>query len=406
MKALATSGVRVVMAPLPQPNWGGLHAVIEAVVPHLLGAGYEILPVIPTGAPEILERFQNAGIQAFELPQSRIRRSVNPADHVRFFKGLFEDPRTLAALAENLGAQVVQAAGLQNIQGPLAARRAGLALVWQIHSDFLPRLARRILTPVATRMSDVIMVNGGRVRAAFPLVERLPDARIVEFRAPIDPDRFAFTEAQRRSARSRLGFSEDTIAVGTIGAQSYQKAHERIVTLARELADDARFRSVIIGGEIAAQADAYARTVREPAKRAGLVDSGRLVWIDAGSHVLDFLPALDVFVMPSRAEGIPVAMLEAMASGLPVVVSNVGSIADVIQPEENGFLIEASPFDGAAFIKAVRTLAADPALRMRLGENARTTARRDFSAEAVAQAHVKAYDKALAVRSMARGSKG
>ena len=396
------TGPKVVMAPLPQPNWGGLHAVIEAVSPHVLDAGYEIRPVVPSSAQEIQKRFHRAGISAFTLEQTRLRRSINPADHIRFLSGLVTDPRALGALAEDCGAEIVQAAGLHNVQAPLAARRTGLALVWQIHSDFLPPVARRLLTPLATRMSDVIMVNGARVRAAFPLIERLSNDRIIEFRAPIDSDRFVFTDAQRQAARQRFNVGDDTIMIGTIGARSYQKGHERMVALAKRLSSDDRIRSVIIGGEIAAQVSSYNRTVVEPAQRDGLVDSGKLAWVDAGARVLDFLPALDIFVLPSRAEGIPVAMLEAMASSLPVVASDVGSIADVIKPDSNGFLIQPSPFDEDGFVTAVQRLAADPALRARLGANGRETAQRDFSAVSVAKAHVAAYETALAVRAAAK----
>lgn len=342
----------VVMAPLPQPNWGGLHAVIEAVAPLVRKSGFEIRPVTPVSAPAIHERFHSVGLRAETLAQSRLRRSLSPVEHARFLAGLVKDPRALADLARRLNARIIQAAGLQCVQGPLAARRSGLSLVWQIHSDFLPPAARRVLTPMATRMSDVIMVNGSGVRAAFPLIERLPEERIVEFRAPIDADRFTFTKADREAARARLGVDASTVLVGTIGARAYQKAHERIVAMASALDGDERVRTVILGGEIAAQAEAYQRDVREPAERAALTARNKLTWIDAGAHICDYLPALDIFVMPSRAEGIPVAMLEAMAAGLPVVASEVGSIGAVIEPDESGFLIKPDPFDANGFVTA------------------------------------------------------
>jgi len=394
--------IKVVMAPLPQPNWGGLHAVIEAVAPHVRRAGYEIRPVVPTGAPEILQRFIDAGVTAAEVRQSRLRRSANPADHVRFLAGLVTDSRALVAMARQWDASLVQAAGLHCVQGPIAARQADMALVWQIHSDFLPPAARRFLTPLATRMSDVIMVNGSRVRAAFPLVERLPDDRIFEFRAPINAARFEFSQVERQSARERLGLAPDAVAIGTIGARAYQKAHERLVELAHRLDEDDRVRTVIIGGEIAAQTKAYARLVHEPADRAGLTQRSKIKWINAGSQVRDYLPALDIFVMPSRAEGIPVAMLEAMASGLPVVASDVGSISEVIQSGANGFLVRSEPFDSTGFADTVRRLVNDADLRAKLGAKAQETARRDFSAESVAEAHVRAYERALKVRTANR----
>lgn len=390
----STSALQTVLAPLPAPAWGGLHAVIASIHPVVRDRGFNLCPVVPTG--DLLERFSDLGVDAIGLDQSRIRRSLNPAHHWRFLNGLFRDPQALAALARAHQAKVFQLAGLQHVQGALASRQAGTALVWQIHSDILPAPARRILTPYARRASDVIMVNGPQVRQAFPGVARFDANRVVEFRAPINTARFTFDAESRASARQRLGIAADEIVIGTIGNQTHQKAHDRIVDLADDLSDQDQIRFVILGGAVDSNRTYYRDSVLDPARDRGLLDSRRLQIIDAGSRVADYLPAFDLFVMPSRAEGIPVALLEAMASGLPVVMTDVGSVREAVLDGENGFLVKAEPFERNRFARSVSQLVKDPDLRARMGRRSREIAQSRFSAETVAEAHVAAYRKALA----------
>ncbi len=85
------------------------------------------------------------------------------------------------------------------------------------------------------------------------------------------------------------------------------------------------------------------------------------------------LSASDVFILPSHNEGLPVAMLEAMATGIPPIVTPVGGIGDVIQDGENGLLV--APGDVPAIAAAMRRLALEPKTRKRLGIAAKEAAR-------------------------------
>jgi glycosyltransferase involved in cell wall biosynthesis len=83
------------------------------------------------------------------------------------------------------------------------------------------------------------------------------------------------------------------------------------------------------------------------------------------SEVSEYLQACDVFVLPSYAEGVPVAMLEAMASGLPVVATSVGGIPEVVKDGEAGYLIP--PRDTEGLLAAMEALAEDENVRRRMG---------------------------------------
>jgi glycosyltransferase involved in cell wall biosynthesis len=108
--------------------------------------------------------------------------------------------------------------------------------------------------------------------------------------------------------------------------------------------------------------------------------------------VADLLRQCDLFVRPSLSEGMPLAVLEAMASGLPVVVTPVGGTPEVIQDGENGYLVE--PGDGAALAAKVNELLTRPEQRSAMAAEARRTAA-TYSWDAVAKQTIDVYASAL-----------
>ncbi|WP_437929396.1 glycosyltransferase family 4 protein [Sorangium sp. So ce291] len=105
--------------------------------------------------------------------------------------------------------------------------------------------------------------------------------------------------------------------------------------------------------------------------------------------VPDLLLAADFFVLPSRDEGLPLAVLEAMARRLPVVVTPVGGVPEVVRSEEHGLLVPVD--DPDALAGAIERLARDPALGRRLGEAGHVRVRDDFSFEKMTRKYEQLY---------------
>ena len=103
-------------------------------------------------------------------------------------------------------------------------------------------------------------------------------------------------------------------------------------------------------------------------------------WLDAAARDAELARA-SVFCLPSHAEGLPMAVLEAMAAGKAVVASSVGSIPELVRDGENGLLVP--PHDGAALARALARLLEDEGLRSRLGASARKTVEAQYSTQAV-----------------------
>ena len=109
-----------------------------------------------------------------------------------------------------------------------------------------------------------------------------------------------------------------------------------------------------------------------------------------------FLRASDIFVLPSHAEGMSNALLEAMASGLPCVASRVGAAHEMIVDDQTGLLVNSG--DIVALADAIRRLASDGELRARLGHAARQSVSQRYGIESVVQRILDGYESILSPR--------
>ena len=126
-------------------------------------------------------------------------------------------------------------------------------------------------------------------------------------------------------------------------------------------------------------------SIQKQALEAGL--SGHIVFEGVCGDILDRMTQTDIFLLPSKWEGMPMTIIEAMGTGLPVIVSKVGGVPDMVTDGESGLLI---PPTAETLAQAIERLVKDEALREHLGTQARQEARR-FSIEAMAQGYEALY---------------
>lgn len=198
------------------------------------------------------------------------------------------------------------------------------------------------------------------------------------------PDPEALTHA-RAKARAEWGAGDTDIVIGTVGRIEAQKAPLALVDHVGPLAQN-NTRLVWIGdGALRQDLESHAATTAPDLPLH--IDGWRS---DAALR----MAGLDIFAMPSVFEGLPLALLEAMHAGLPVVASHADGIAEAIEPGRTGYLCRS----GADWQSALSTLLAEPTARQRMGLAARSEAQARFSTSAMAAASLTLYAQVIAAQ--------
>jgi glycosyltransferase involved in cell wall biosynthesis len=260
------------------------------------------------------------------------------------------------------------------------------------------RMDRRVKRGLRTRWLYHRLLS--RVAAISPAVERrLLDARIEPERirvicSAVDPEALA-PSAPREVLRAQLGATPATPCLLVAANLVRRKGVD--VLLAAVAALDPRSRAVLwVAGDGPERA-----ALEAVAARLGLAE--RVRFLGRRSDVPDLLEACDVFVLPSRHEGLGVAALEAMARGRPVVASAVGGLAEIVVPEQTGLLVP--PEDSAALAAALERLIADLGLAQRFGAAGAKRVQEHFLAEQMVSAYETLYREILAEHTaIARGA--
>jgi L-malate glycosyltransferase len=217
-------------------------------------------------------------------------------------------------------------------------------------------------------------------------------SRITIIPSGVDCERFRPPSAlERDTARRLLGVKPDEIAVGTAGMLEERKGHRYLLEAIAALASGSA--GPVTGGLrcLIAGEGSRKEELLNWCARLGIGDL--VVFLGLVEDSRTVLDALDIFVFPSRREGLGVALLEAMASGLAVVASRTGGIGEVVEDGRTGSLV--GPNDASALAVAIARLAANEAMRRRLGEQARARVCEGFSMVAMARRTIELYRACL-----------
>lgn len=220
-----------------------------------------------------------------------------------------------------------------------------------------------------TKATLHIVTTGEALRQTLIARNGFQPARITSVPTGIDMDRFVPGDA--RAARSRLGLPPDAVIIGIVATLRSWKGHRYLLQSFARLPDRSA-RLLIIGD--GPQRGALAHEI------AGLNLADRVIMPGNQGDVLPWLQAMDIFVLPSYAnEGVPQAILQAMACGLSVVSTPIGSIGEIVAHDVTGLMVR--PKDADDLRQALERLAGDAGLRGRLGTEARRLACERFGLE-------------------------
>jgi glycosyltransferase involved in cell wall biosynthesis len=206
----------------------------------------------------------------------------------------------------------------------------------------------------------------------------VPRAKVEQIINGVDCEKFC-PALDKIQARATLGIPADKMVVGIVGRLDPVKDH---ATLLRSMGQAADAGRLVIVGAGPAETD-----LRSLAAQLNLTE--RMHFLGARDDIAQVMGALDVFVLPSLAEGISNTILEAMACGVPVIASRVGGSSELVVEGETGFLFEAG--QAGELAGRLERYLYNPELRQRHGLAGRLRAKQQFSLSAMVGKYERLY---------------
>jgi glycosyltransferase involved in cell wall biosynthesis len=279
------------------------------------------------------------------------------------------------------------------LTGARIASRLGVPHVWHV-SEIVerPRVVRYLLAHAISRSSDRVVAVSEAVRdhlsATAPAIRGKCD---VVFNA-LDTARFG--KVSVRASRALLGLP-DVPVVGMIGRVGTMKGQEILLAAAPEILRRHPETMFLLVGGVLHDRTADMDRLLALAESLGIQSRVRIFGFEA--DVATVLAAMDVVVQPSvRPESFGMTVLEAMASGKPVVAAAHGGVLETVHDGVTGLLIP--PRDPGALAAAIGTLLSDDALRQRMGEAGKLRVQTEFSLAPFREEYLRIYRELLQSR--------
>lgn len=269
-----------------------------------------------------------------------------------------------------------------------AAHRMGIPTALHVHGAAFDSYARSA-GPVGRMMIRRALTAATRVIALskswMAELQRLaPQARVVAIENAVAEHRPALPRPQNESASCRFLL---------LARMDLWKGVDDLLSAAYELRGAGREFELVLAGPEGTAGDVA--VLQRKIAHLGLSGCVRYVGTVAGDRKADLLEWADVYVQPSHHEGLPVAVLEALAAGRPVIATRVGALPEVFEDGRNGLLIE--PHRPRQLAAAMRRLLEDVEFRNALGQAGRKLARHRFGLARLAAQLSALYDEVLEV---------
>ena len=355
------------VAQVIEATTGGTRRHLVDLVTHLDRARFAVTVLCATRRDpafvQDIARMRAAGAEVVPVPMCR---EIHPLRDLAAFvrlrgllrRGRFDLVHTHSSKAGFVGRLAARSAGIRRI--------VHTAHVFPFMMDVSPR--RRAfylrLERMAARVTDcLICVSRQEREVAAENGLAAPDKlRVIENGIDVEEVRSAASAAAVTELRRKHGLVTGDLIVGAVGRLTAQKGYRDLVEAAAEVMKRVPAARVIVVGEGELKAQ-----IEEASHRLGL--GNRFMLVGGSQSVYSYLAMFDVFVLPSRWEGLPYSAMEAMALEKAVVGSAVGGVPELIADGETGLLV--TPKDPGSLAQGIIRFLEDPALRARCGASAR-----------------------------------
>jgi sugar transferase (PEP-CTERM/EpsH1 system associated) len=340
---------------------GGLENGVVNLVRHMDASRFE----------HVICTVRESGVNAVRLPAGRARLV-----HLGKCDRRWQVPE-LRRVIRDTAPDVVHSRNWGAIEAVFAAHLSGGCAI--IHSEHGLEARDRARMPwrrtcvrrLAFELADQVLCVSRQLRAVHGRHTGFPARRMLVIHNGVDTVRYVPDQAARERMRREMGIGSDVFCLGAVGNLAPVKGH---LTLLRGLAE---LGSAVAGWRVLVAGEGPERPKLEAAARDLPRPGAEVTLLGTSTRVPELLNAFDAYVLPSVNEGISNSLLEAMASGLPLVASDAGGNPEVVEDGSSGLLFRAGDARGLA--ECLLRIYSSPERRKDLGAAARRRVLDDFS---------------------------
>jgi glycosyltransferase involved in cell wall biosynthesis len=344
-------------------EFGGLETVVKCLIDHHDHAAFDMMPLIFTANRQrertLVSELQKEGKEYCNI--------IVDSERIKYMNPIMNLKQVYKLVRENQFDLIHTHGYRADVLGFMAARPLRVPLVATCHG-FIPNDKKLMLYNsldrfVLKHFDRVIAVSNGIRDSLLAAGVRRDNISVIPNAVGLNHDPNGIEEL-RRSKRSLMDWNDKHFVMGYVGRLSEEKGLGFLIDTVPDLIKSGIPVKLVLIGE------GPRRKELELMSKNNGTDT-TIMFLGFQNDISSWLPAFDVFVLPSLMEGTPMAMLEAMLCGLPVVASGVGGIPDVVKSGENGILVR--PGRPQDIAKAISLLYRDKGLRHKMGIEARQT---------------------------------
>lgn len=364
-------------------GFGGASMHVLQLMKYMVDKGYEV-GLVSAPEPRLIKEAQQLGVRVFQNPY--FVRRLNFIKDIKAFYPVYKaiklfNPDLIHAHSSKAGLIARFWSAILNVK-PIIFTAHGWAFTEgrKFWKRWILAQIERIFAKVTTK---IICVSEHDKKLAIKF-KVAPPEKLVVIHNGIDVTLF-------QNVRKSQVY-KDKLVITFVGRLAPPKDLFLLVDVAENI-DNAKFW-IVGDGELKEKVQKYIY-------KKGLAD--KIILLGERYDIPEILSQSDIFVLPSRWEGLPLTIIEAMMAGLPVVASNVGGVSELVEDSVNGFLV--APGDVVGFTKVLQILVEDETLRKKMGETGREKAIREFNLEKMLSKTMEVYYEVLKLKELVKDVK-
>lgn len=377
-------GKRVALV-LPNLTLGGAERQAVELAVRLPAHGWRPIVLAAENHGPLARRLGEAGIAVYDLDARFWMRKYDPRFWMNLARVIARMRRILLEQRIDIvqsflfwqSAFAVPAARLSGVKGVITGRRN-----LGVYKD--GRRHYQSIENILNVYTDAVVCNSRAVARDVVKRERVRRKRLRVIYNGIDPGRFAGADAEDVYTRYPK-LKSAPLVLGTVGNMKRQKRHDLFLRVLAEVRREIPGAAGLLAGRDLGEEAGLRRLARE----LGIADA--VVFAGGVDDPAPYYAAMDAFLLTSDWEGLPNVVLEAMATGVPVVARPAGGTSEIIRHGRNGFLLDSQ--DPASYVALLKRLYEDRGLYGNTARRARETVERRFSMEAMVRKYVDLYEE-------------